>query len=289
MGLVFDAVDRITGDRVAVKVIVAESAHQLDSMHRFLREAAASASVSHPGVVSARHVDLAQGRLFLVFPFVEGESLDRVLARVGRLEIARAARIAGSIADALAAAHAVGVVHRDIKPANVMLTAEGEVRVLDFGISKLHDGSLVDSDATREGVILGTPAYMAPEQVTDAKSTRAPADVYSLGIMLFEMIAGKLPFPDPEPRSVMAAHVLREPPLLAVVAPPTPRSLSEAVDGCLAKNPERRPTAIGLRDAIRALEPDVGSLGLAEPLPGFEEGPGRVAKDDSGDRTEVSP
>ena len=173
MSVVYRARDRLTDEPVAVKVISPKSAHELGAMRRFLREARASVRVEHPAIVAARHIDLADGQLFAVFPFVEGTSLDRVLKRQGPLSLLRAVRIGRLIADALAATHAAGVVHRDIKPGNVMITPdESAIRLLDFGISKLHEPESPDYADTGEGVILGTDqdiSDLATEEVVKNK------------------------------------------------------------------------------------------------------------------------
>ncbi len=227
MSVVYRARDRLTDEPVAVKVISPKSAHELGAMRRFLREARASVRVEHPAIVAARHIDLADGQLFAVFPFVEGTSLDRVLKRQGPLSLLRAVRIGRLIADALAATHAAGVVHRDIKPGNVMITPdESAIRLLDFGISKLHEPESPDYADTGEGVILGTPAYMAPEQVADARQAPDRADIYALGVVLFEMIVGSPPFMGGNPRAILVAKVLHAPPSLVSVAPHVPEALS---------------------------------------------------------------
>lgn len=262
MSVVYRACDRLTNEPVAVKVISPKSAHELGAMRRFLREARASVRVEHPAIVAARHIDLADGRLFAVFPFVEGTSLDRVLKRQGPLHLLRAVRTGRLIAGALAATHAAGVVHRDIKPGNVMITPdESAIRLLDFGISKLQEPESPDHSDTGEGVILGTPAYMAPEQVADARQAPDRADIYALGVVLFEMIVGRPPFTGSDPRAILVAKVLHAPPALASVAPHVPEALSVLVQRCTAKAPSDRPAASAVCDELLAIEkalPDDG-------------------------------
>jgi serine/threonine protein kinase len=258
MGTVFAALDQLTKERVAVKVIEASSARELDAIHRFLREAHASARVEHPAVVYARHVDLDNNLLFMVFAFIEGESLQSYLRSGKSISPLDVARLGAFIADALAVAHAAGVVHRDIKPGNIMVD-EGlsSIHLLDFGISKLRDVALSDSSQTREGAILGTPAYMAPEQASGASNATTKSDIYSLAVVLYEMLAGHPPFDGSNLRAIMVAHVLREPPPLRALRPGTPEPLAALIHRCLAKAPEQRPSAGELASALRAMTPDL--------------------------------
>jgi tRNA A-37 threonylcarbamoyl transferase component Bud32 len=258
MGAVYRAVDTATGEDVALKVIAAASADELDAMHRFLSEARASVRVNHPAVVSARHVDVAEGMLFMVFDLVEGEALDRVLAREGPFSPARVVRLGGELTAALATAHAAAVVHRDLKPANVMLEARtGAVRLLDFGISKLRDavGPTAAPYETHRGAVLGTPAYMAPEQVVDASAVDDRCDVYAVGVVLYELLTGALPFDDADPVGRMYARLSREPRRLRSLMPSTPADLAALVHRCLARDPAERPSARELCAALADFAP----------------------------------
>ncbi|MGZ3443026.1 MAG: protein kinase domain-containing protein, partial [Polyangia bacterium] len=180
MGAVYAGVDRGSGARVAIKVIQATSSRQLDALRRFIREAGATATVTHPAVVRMLHVDVSDdGLLFQVQELVVGETLTRRLGLPW--PPGEAARLGAVLAEALAAAHAEGVVHRDVKPDNVMLTTTAPgLKLLDFGIAKLYDAVTGAEDTTRAGLILGTPAYMAPEQVAGSKDVTDRADVYSV-------------------------------------------------------------------------------------------------------------
>jgi serine/threonine-protein kinase len=264
MGAVYAARDKVTGERVAIKVIEASSARELDAIHRFLREAHASARIDHPSVVYARHVDIDNNLLFMVFAYIKGESLQSFLARGQRVFLRDVARFGATVAEVLTAAHAAGVVHRDIKPGNIMVDRGlDSVYLLDFGISKLRDVALSESSQTREGAVLGTPAYMAPEQASGASNATDRSDVYALGVVLYELLAGRPPFEGSNLRAVMVAHVLREPPDLRVACPEVPEPLAALVHRCLAKAPEARPSAAELASALRALE---STLGEAPPL-----------------------
>ncbi len=260
MGVVYRARDTATGEPVALKVIEASSADELAALYRFLREASASAHVSHPGVVYARHVDLADGRLFMVFELVEGAALDRVLRLERALAPGAVALLGARVAEVLAAAHASGVVHRDLKPANVMVASgTNPVRLLDFGVARLHDAALVSSEQTRRGALLGTPSYMSPEQVLDSASTHDRSDVYSLGVMLFQLLAGRLPFEERELQAQLVARLLRDPPPLQEVAPEVPAALAECVRRCLARLPEERPSAADVARELDAIAAELGA------------------------------
>jgi serine/threonine-protein kinase len=281
MGVVYRARDAATGEAVALKVVEATSADELDGLYRFLREASASAHVGHPAVVSARHVDVAEGRLFMVFELVDGSGLDRVLRREGSLPAGAAARVGARVAEALAAAHAAGVVHRDLKPGNVMLSAGSPpVRLLDFGVSKLRAAGAPGERATQQGAVLGTPAYMAPEQVVDSSTAAEPSDVFSLGVMLYEMLAGRLPFEERDLYAMLFARMVRDPDPLAPLAPDAPPALVALVRRCLAREPDDRPTAAALAVELDEIADVLGADSAA--LAALARGPAAPARPDPG-------
>jgi serine/threonine protein kinase len=179
MGAVYAGVDTSTGAPVAVKVIPARSAGHLDGLHRFLREARVAAAITHPAVVRMLHVDVSEdGLFFQVQELVNGETLTAVLHTGARPSAPAAARLVSVLCSALAAAHAEGVVHRDVKPSNIMLTeAAPGLRLVDFGISKLAGDEFVE-EVTRVGAVLGTPAYMSPEQRAGSPDLAGSSDVY---------------------------------------------------------------------------------------------------------------
>jgi serine/threonine protein kinase len=230
---------------VAIKLLRADLLGDGELRQRFLREGRAAARLNHPNIVSVFMVgETDDGVPYLVMEHLSGETLDRVLDDDVRLPPARAAAIARQVASALAEAHAAGIVHRDLKPGNVVLLerrGSGElVKIFDFGIAKIDPG-LIGGDVgriTRDGEIFGTPNYIAPEQAQGG-ALDGRADLYSLGILLYRMLAGKLPF-EGNAVAVMLAHISREPPHLAQVAPDVDPALAAVVMRCLAKDPDRR-------------------------------------------------
>ena len=248
MGTVYLATDRLSGRAVAVKVLTASAAATPTELRRFLIEAEAATAVADPAIVKTLHVDVSQDGLpFHIMEYVDGVSLDRLIDGVGRFEAPLVAAIGVAIARALAAAHAAGVVHRDIKPSNVMI-AHGEpaIRVLDFGLSKIHR---VDDERatalTATGTVVGTPAYMSPEQASGVVAG-APSDVYSLGVVLYELAAGQHPFAGEGRIGLMIAHSTRAPATLTAVAP----ALAALIHAALDKDPTARPTAAALAEGL---------------------------------------
>jgi serine/threonine protein kinase len=187
MGVVFEARDVVLGRRVAVKRMSDSLAEQGTAWREaFVREARVVASLSHPAIVEIYEILEVDGRLHLVFEFVEGETLAERLARLGPLEPSEASRLLGPVCEALEFAHARGLVHRDLKPHNIMVAARGEVKLMDFGLARALSG-----DATRTQTVRGTPAYMAPECWQGV--VRRESDVYALGVCLHELLTGNVP------------------------------------------------------------------------------------------------
>jgi serine/threonine protein kinase len=247
MGEVFLGEHQRIYRRAAIKVLAPELTHDADTVRRFFIEARAMSLVHHPGIVEVYDCDVHRnGRAYMVMEYLEGESLEGRLAAHGPLGSRSACRIAGLIADAIGTAHANGVVHRDLKPGNVLMLSDAdwprpaEVKVLDFGLAKLLGGGASGAPATMAGSLLGTPEYMSPEQCAGA-SVDHRCDVYSLGCMLFEMVAGTPPFRGDSVRDLLAAHKFREPPSLAVRTPHAPSWLDHLVTQMLGKDPYRRP------------------------------------------------
>ncbi len=247
MGTVFGGQHRFLGDPVAIKVLHGSYATHPVITRRFFREARATREIGHPGIVKI--LDFGQtddGVLYIVMELLRGASLGKTV-RVGRLPEGEVARIGALVADALAAAHDKGIVHRDLKPDNVFLVGD-EVKVLDFGVAKVlsaNESNITDS-------VLGTPRYMAPEQVRGAKDVLPSADIYSLGVMLFRMATGRLPF-EGDMTAVITQALFDRPPRPSTFAPIAPE-LEALILQCLEKDPARRPANMGeVRDRLRGL------------------------------------
>ncbi|HEY8428728.1 MAG TPA: serine/threonine-protein kinase [Sandaracinaceae bacterium] len=227
---------------VAVKVLGPHLApYDPTLVKRFLREAKAAAALRHPHVVDVLDMGEAEHTAFLVLELLEGETLAARLAREGALEVELALRILLPLCDALHAAHALSMIHRDVKAENVFLHEEGGrtvPKLLDFGIVRTAyaDG---ETPLTRRGTLLGTPHYMAPEQVVGRPPTIA-VDVWSCGVLAYRMIAGRFPYDAPHPTEVLADIVTKPHPPLATVAPHAPRGVAAAVERALAKDPSAR-------------------------------------------------
>jgi formylglycine-generating enzyme required for sulfatase activity/predicted Ser/Thr protein kinase len=264
MGVLYRARDTRLGRTVALKLLRPESHQDPERRERFFREARAASALNHPNIVTVYDVDTApDGSDYIAMEHVEGRSLDRRLAE-GPLPVDEALRHAIEIAQALAAAHAAGIVHRDLKPANVMLTRSGQVKVLDFGLAKLvapAEGMSAESaetltrdQATRTGVVLGTPAYMSPEQARGER-VDARSDVFSFGTLLYEMLGGRRPFTGQSVADLLSSILRDDPPRLDALRPDLPRDLVDVVARCLARDRDRRyASAEGLLEALLACQ-----------------------------------
>ncbi|HKO92110.1 MAG TPA: serine/threonine-protein kinase, partial [Polyangiaceae bacterium] len=257
MGAVYRAEHTQLQKPVALKVLNADMAAHREAAQRFEREALVSARIVHPNVVSATDSGrLADGSLYLVLEFVSGRSLRQLIDAEKRLPPVRALAIAGQIAEALAAAHAAEIVHRDLKPGNVMLLErDGNsefVKVLDFGLARVLGQPSTAEPLTRSGAIFGTPEYMAPEQARGEAVDRR-ADLYALGVILYEMLSGKPPFQAPELVAVLIKHLQEPPPPLPA---DIPAPLAAYVMSLLDKQPAQRPQdALSVVRALRRLAP----------------------------------
>ncbi len=249
-GAVYRAIQDPVGRPVAVKVIRPRADADVEALRgRFFREARALAALNADQTVSLYDYG-EDGQLYMAMELVEGPTLSSIMRREGALAAERAVRIALHVLESLAEAHARGIVHRDLKPDNVMLVrgplGDEKVKVLDFGIAKMK-GPAADDFATRDGVVLGTPQYMAPEQARGQAEPRS--DLYALGVMLFEMLSGRRPYDGDTPYAVLAAHETTPTPELAagLVAP----ALSGVVHRAMSKDPDRRyPDASAMSRAL---------------------------------------
>jgi hypothetical protein len=233
MGEVWAAHDDVLGRTVAVKLLKPEHAGDPTFIQRFRAEARNAASLAHPGIASVFDYGEADGVAYLVMELVPGEPLSALLARCGPLALPHALDLLDQTARALQAAHDAGVVHRDVKPANLLITPDGRVKVTDFGIARATDASPI----TRTGDVLGTVQYLSPEQATGGSATTA-SDVYALGVVAYEVLAGRRPFDEGTPVATALAHVSTPPaPLPAAVPAPVAAVVLQA----LAKDPAHRP------------------------------------------------
>jgi predicted Ser/Thr protein kinase len=264
MGTVYRATHLGLERPVAVKIIKQEFASDRDVADRFLREARTMARLRHRHAAMIFDAgNLPDGRHFIIMEFVEGTTLSEALSRDGRFSPERAVKIAIQICDVLEEAHQLGIIHRDLKPSNIMLNERG-VCVLDFGVAKVLVNS-AESTATHattgSGQLVGTPRYMSPEQCLGQR-VGARSDLYSLGVVLYEMLAGRPPFVDPLPSAVLVKQATAAPPPLPQLRADIPRHLALAVHSMLAKRPEDRPrTAAAARTMLE------NSLVRPEPLP----------------------
>ena len=252
MSRVFLAVEASLGRRVVIKVLPPEMAAAVQT-ERFQREIQVAASLQHPHIVPLLTAGAAGELLYYVMPFIEGESLGDRLAREGALPVPESARILREVVDGLAHAHARGVVHRDIKPGNVMLSGR-HAMVTDFGVAKaVTASSAAGSSLTSLGVALGTPAYMAPEQAVADPATDHRADIYAVGVVAYEMLAGRKPYEAPTPQAMLAAHITGSPDPVSRYRASIPPALAATVMRCLEKHPaDRWQSAADLGQALEA-------------------------------------
>ena len=255
---------------VAVKLLRHDVIADAQARERFRREARAVARIRHPNVADLYDYGaLPEGDAYIVMELVRGETLRQHLERVGRLSVGEASRIGAQIAEGIEAAHRSGVVHRDLKPSNVVLCEERgdlQARVLDFSIAKFvdpEDGARL----TASGAFLGTPQYMSPEQCS-GEEPDARADVYGIGVILYEMLAGHLPFDGPAPAAVAVQQIQAAAPPLAFARPGVAPAIASLVRECLAKNPDQRPQTAGeVASRLRPFETEASTDPVAGPAP----------------------
>ena len=253
MGAVYLAEHPLIGKKVALKVIHRELSSNKEVVQRFFQEAKAVTKIGNEHIISIHDFGMTpEGDHFYIMEYLEGQTLAQVLAKDTVLPVMRALHIGAQVGAALAAAHAAGVIHRDLKPDNVMLTPRlGDpdfVVLLDFGLAKMFIGGGQSAVKTAAGVLLGTPQYMSPEACESRGNLDHRTDIYALGILLFQMMTGMLPFDGETMGEVLVKQVTQLPPPPRVLNPRIPQSVVQILLRCLAKSPDSRfPTMIALR------------------------------------------
>ena len=279
MGVVYKAVDSRLGRTAAIKIL-STAALNADRERRFVQEAKAASSLNHPNIVTIYDIDTQEvdGKpvQYIAMEYVAGDTLDHLIGKKG-LRIRDVLKYAVQIADALAAAHAAGIVHRDLKPSNVIVTPQGVVKILDFGLAKLSEPAGADAYAetlhgegsplTEEGTILGTVAYMSPEQA-DGKKVDTRSDVFSFGSVLYEMATGQRAFSGGSKLSSLSAVLYKDPQPASQAVAEVPPELDRIISRCLKKDPERRwQTMADVKVALDELRDEMDSSNLALPTP----------------------
>jgi serine/threonine protein kinase len=275
MGIVYRARDRRLKRQIAIKVLPPELAFRGEIRSRFLREAETAASLNHPNIVDIYTVDEVEGLVFFVMAYISGDNLAKRLHDRGVLDVDETRRIVREVADALAYAHERGVVHRDIKPDNIILDAEsGRSMVTDFGIARaVTEGG--DSRLTATGMAIGTPAYMSPEQAAGERQIDGRSDLYSLGVVSYQMLCGEPPFTATSTPAMLVKHISERPTPIEQRRPEVPRDLARAVMMLLEKDPANRfPSASALVAAL-----DTGYVPTAQ---------GRGLRVEGGDRAPLA-
>lgn len=245
MGTVYRAVDSVIGRTVAIKVMNPSIARQKDHRQRFLREAQAAGSFQHPNVVTIYDMGEVDGHLFIAMEFVDGEDLDKLMALSEPLKLQSKLDIIVDVLIGLSYAHKHGVVHRDIKPANIRVGEDGSAKVMDFGVARLES-----SDITRTGLVVGTPSYMAPEQVMGGKAVPG-TDLFAVGAVLYHLLTGSKPFEGPSLQSLFYRIVTDMPRPIGEIKPGLPPALDRITQKAMAKDPaERYANALDMANEI---------------------------------------
>jgi hypothetical protein len=262
MSRVFVATDRSLGRKVVIKVLPSELTAGVNR-ERFRREIQVAAQLQHPHIVTLLSAGEDGDILYYTMPFIEGESLRHALEK-GKLPVKDVVRILHDVVDALEYAHARGVIHRDIKPGNI-LRQGSHALVTDFGVAKALNASRPVSGITSAGMAIGTPAYMAPEQLAGDPAADHRIDIYAVGLLAYELLTGDQPFAGPSPAATMAAQLTRVPDPLYKICPDVPQPLSAIIMQCLAKDPKDRPqTAADLMSALDSISTASGGVKTAQ-------------------------
>jgi len=261
MGMVYKATDTTLDRSVALKALPAGQFTDAQGKRRFLQEAKAASALNHPNIVTVHGLINEHGTDFLIMEYLAGKTLDQVIPKKG-LALKQALAYAQEIADALSAAHAAGIIHRDVKPSNIIVTEQGRVKVLDFGLAKQIPTSTTQGEtstlnpAAGASQVFGTPAYMSPEQA-DGKNADARSDIFAFGAVLYEMVTGLRAFPGQTVMTILAAVMNQDPPPVHTVQTGVPTELEWIITRCLKKDPERRiqqmiEVKLALRDILDA-------------------------------------
>jgi tRNA A-37 threonylcarbamoyl transferase component Bud32 len=265
MSSVYRAHDRLLERKVALKVLHQQYSEDEEYIERFRREARAVAALSHPNIVTVIDRGEHDGRQFIVFEYIDGENLKALIQRCGPVPVTTALELAMQIARGLSFAHQQGLIHRDVKPQNILLNGDGQAKVTDFGIARSLD---VQHGMTQTGTVLGTSDYIAPEQA-QGQRVDEHTDVYSLGVVLYEMLTNEVPFPGENFVAVAMRHINEEPPSIRDKRPDVSPRLEAAVQRAMAKRPEDRFQTMA--DFCRELEDDLaeaqGATVVAPALP----------------------
>jgi serine/threonine-protein kinase len=253
MATVFKAIQTTLKRPAAIKVLDPQMARDNSLLARFHQEAISAANLEHPHIVPIYEVDEALGLHFIAMKYINGKSLKDVIAREGRLVLPRVQYLMDQVAEALDYAHERGFVHRDVKPGNVMVEATDYAYLTDFGLSR----AILSSQLTVAGTVMGTPDYMSPEQVRGDEDIDQRTDIYSLGVMLYEMLTGQVPFSGLAPAAVIMAQLTQPPPSVQTLCPDLPDEVDTVVQRATAKErSERYETAGSLAAALRNVSRD---------------------------------
>ena len=240
MGAVYQVLDRELDEEVALKVLTPEAFLEgTQAVQTLKQEIRLARKITHPNVVRTHDLGEADGIRFLTMEYVPGTTLRELLDRRGAVALAPGLQIAKQLCRGLAAVHEAGIIHRDIKPQNIMVLPNGVVKLMDFGIASAAGGA---DPAALDGQTVGTPFYMSPEQAL-GRELDARSDLYTVGVVLFELFSGQRPFPGKDAADVMKKHVSADPPRLSALRPEVPDYLDRVVSACLSKRPERRPAS----------------------------------------------